>query len=162
MPRISPKTLNMVGYLYHEIDDAEKGTDFGGTAFFLAIASEIPGRAYFYAVTNRHVAVRDGASILRVNTKSGDSDNFAFGPEHWEFDPRYDIAVVQVPLDHAWHQFSVLQAPDGLVRHGDIERVKLGPGEDVFMVGRFIDHDGGQINRPAVRFGNISGMPAPN
>ena len=24
------------------------------------------------------------------------------------------------------------------------------------MVGRFIDHDGGQTNRPAVRFGNVS------
>jgi hypothetical protein len=29
------------------------------------------------------------------------------------------------------------------------------------MIGRFIDHDGGTANRPAVRFGNISVMPAP-
>ena len=29
------------------------------------------------------------------------------------------------------------------------------------MVGRFVDHDGGQVNLPAVRFGSISVMPTP-
>jgi hypothetical protein len=37
----------------------------------------------------------------------------------------------------------------------------LGVGSDVFMIGRFIDHDGGQTNRPAARFGHISVLPAP-
>lgn len=37
----------------------------------------------------------------------------------------------------------------------------ISPGEDVFMVGRFVDHDGGQVNLPAVRFGNVSVMPTP-
>ncbi|HEY1735856.1 MAG TPA: hypothetical protein VGG12_04355, partial [Methylovirgula sp.] len=30
-----------------------------------------------------------------------------------------------------------------------------------FMVGRFIDHDGGELNQPALRFGNISMNPTP-
>jgi hypothetical protein len=42
----------------------------------------------------------------------------------------------------------------------DVAAEGIGPGEDVFMVGRFMDHDGGAINQPAVRFGNISTMPA--
>jgi hypothetical protein len=55
----------------------------------------------------------------------------------------------------------MIKATNTFVTKEFIEREKLGPGEDVFMVGRFIDHDGGPINRPAVRFGNISVMPAP-
>ena len=35
----------------------------------------------------------------------------------------------------------------------------IGPGEDVFMVGRFVNQDGG-ATQPALRFGNISSMPA--
>src|SRR5271170_5484166 len=39
--------------------------------------------------------------------------------------------------------------------------LEIGPGEDVFMVGRFIDHDGKDANIPSVRFGNISTLPQP-
>lgn len=123
MPRLSPKTTNLVGYLYGDVDDAEKGCDFGGTAFFVSVPSKIPGRAYFYAVSNWHVAVRGGASKLKVNTKDGDTDIFDFGPEDWEFDPRYDIAAVFVPLSFERHQFSVIPAPDGFVKRDDIDRV---------------------------------------
>lgn len=161
MPRLPPKTLNAVGYLYHDVADAERGDDFGGTAFLVFISSGLPNRGYFYAVTNWHVAVRGGASVLRINTRSGEPDIFPFGPEDWHFDPRYDIAVVHVPLDIGRHVFSAIPVPEAFVTKEHSERVKLSPGEDVFMVGRFIDHDGGPINRPAVRFGNISVMPSP-
>ena len=36
--------------------------------------------------------------------------------------------------------------------------LNIGPGDDVFMIGRFINRDGGQENTPSVRFGNISMM----
>lgn len=32
------------------------------------------------------------------------------------------------------------------------------PGGEVFMIGRFVGHDGRQKNTPSVRFGNISRM----
>jgi hypothetical protein len=91
----------------------------------------------------------------------GKTDTFEYGPEDWHFLPKYDIAVVQVPLDGKVHQYSLCQAPTGFAMPENIKEARLGPGEDVFMVGRFIDHDGGSINRPAVRFGNISVMPSP-
>ncbi len=40
-----------------------------------------------------------------------------------------------------------------------LEQYAIGPGDDVFMVGRFINHQGRQRNTPVVRFGNISMMP---
>ena len=41
------------------------------------------------------------------------------------------------------------------------EKDSVDVGDDVFMVGRFIDYDGIELNKPAVRFGNISIMYAP-
>jgi hypothetical protein len=40
-----------------------------------------------------------------------------------------------------------------------IEEHNIGPGDDVFMVGRFVTHDGRQRNTPSLRFGDISMMP---
>jgi hypothetical protein len=49
-----------------------------------------------------------------------------------------------------------------LLSREDVENGSIGPGEDVFMVGRFMDHDGGsQRNQPALRFGNIAMDPTP-
>jgi hypothetical protein len=161
MPRIPDRTLNIVGYLYNNVADAESGSDFGGTSFFVAVKSSLPNRSFFYAVTNWHVAVRDGASVLRINTKDGDTEIFDLGSEQWEFDPKYDIAVACIPINHEKHMISALPVPEAIVKMEDVQRVKLGVGEDVFMIGRFVDHDGGPINRPTVRFGNISSMPSP-
>jgi hypothetical protein len=101
VPRIPSKTLNCVAYLYHNVADAEAGRDFGGTAFFVAVPADHGDRAFVYAVTNWHVAVRDGASVLRVNKKDGGTDIFDFGPEDWEFDPRFDIAVIRLNLNQS-------------------------------------------------------------
>jgi hypothetical protein len=37
----------------------------------------------------------------------------------------------------------------------------LGPGDEVFMIGRFISNDGKLKNHPSTRFGNLSMLPAP-
>ena len=159
MPRIPPKFLDSVCYCYHNVDDAKAGRDFGGTAFLVGVPSVIPGRVFVYAVTNWHVAVQSGASVLRLNTHDGQVDVFDFGPEEWEFDPALDIAVRALSLNKT-HRIGVMGI-ESLVTEKQIENHKMGPGEDVFMIGRFIDHDGGPINRPSVRFGNISVMPSP-
>jgi hypothetical protein len=160
LPRIPPKILNCVFYLYHSVEDANAGTNFGGSGFFVGLRSEISGRYYQYAVTNWHVACRDGASIIRVNNVDGSTDTFSAGPEEWEFLPQFDVAVIPCNLTKQ-QIFSMIILPSAGVTKESIEKHSLGPGEDVFMVGRFVDHDGGPTNRPAVRFGNISVMPAP-
>jgi hypothetical protein len=37
----------------------------------------------------------------------------------------------------------------------------LGPGDEIFMIGRFISHDGRKKNHPSTRFGNLSMVVAP-
>jgi hypothetical protein len=158
MPQLPPETLDCVCYLYQSEEDAKAGSNFGGTAFLVAMSASVDSRAYIYAVTNWHVAVRDRASVLRVNTRDGKGDIFAVDPEQWEFDPRFDIAVMPIRLDSNKHKFKAIHL-NGFVTKDQVKKQKLGPGEDVFMVGRFVDHDGGPVNQPAVRFGHISVMP---
>jgi hypothetical protein len=159
MPRIPPKHLNTVCYLYESVESARIGKEFGGTAFLVAVPSRFKHRTFCYAVTNWHVAPQ-GSSVLRVNRRDGTPEIFEFGPEEWEFDPNYDIAVKAVPLNPDVHDVAFVHV-NGFVTREKLESEKIGPGDDVFMVGRFVDHDGGAINRPAVRFGNVSVMPSP-
>ncbi len=157
MPRIPPQVLDCVCYLYENEDDARAGRNFGGTGFLVSVPSAFPGRDYVYAVTNRHLACQKWP-VVRLNTLDGGTDVFDFCPDQWEFDPRYDIAVIPIPVSMNVHRFAVFDAND-FMDPRYMELVKLGPGDEVFMVGRFMDHDGGLTNLPAVRFGNISVMP---
>ena len=161
MPRIPQKILDCVCYLYKDEEHAWDGKEFGGTDWSPCGQRGFRKR-YVYAVTNWHVACR-GNSVIRINTKDGRTDIFPFGPEQWEFDPHRgaDVAVAPLPLRDDLHRYALIPA-EGFLSREDIDKSKLGPGEDVFMVGRFVDHDGGQVNSPAVRFGNISVMPTPS
>ena len=38
----------------------------------------------------------------------------------------------------------------------EIKEHEINAGDDVFMVGRFVDNDGSETNQPSLRFGNIS------
>jgi hypothetical protein len=163
MPRISSDMLFSTFYLYHTVDDARAGRKFGGTGFFVGYPTGVTRfPVLLYAVTNWHVAVRDGASVMRINKVGGGVDIFEFDPSEWEFMPGGpDLAVVppaRLPLQDGIHSVVGLHLSLFLDR-ADISLLKIGPGEDVFMVGRFIDHDGAESNAPAARFGNISVMP---
>jgi hypothetical protein len=165
MPKIPMEALDNVIYLYRDVESAVAGTEFGGTGFLVHLkSSKYPTQiAHTYAVTNWHVAVRGGASIIRLNRKDGGTRLIPAGPEEWVFDQKlgYDIAVLPVDIDEATDQIAFVDAEDGIITKQTVIDRQLGPGEDVFMVGRFVDHDGGPVNKPAVRFGNISVMPTP-
>jgi hypothetical protein len=163
MPQIAPAFLDTVIYLYRSKAEAEEGKDFGGTGFLTSLPDETyPDRlTYFYAVTNQHVACTGGYSIIRLNTKDGAVDILEFGPEEWLFLPEYDIAIIPLPFDPGAHRVAMLSTQNFVTRDMFAPGGPLGVGSDVFMIGRFIDHDGGQTNRPAARFGHVSVLPAP-
>ena len=140
------------------------GVDFGGTGFFVAYPTGLPDMpSLLYAITNWHVAVRDGASVMRVNTLDGGFDILDFDPSEWEFLPGGpDLAVIPhmlLGLRESIHSVVAIHLSMFLDRL-NISTLKLGPGDDVLLLGRFVDYDGGnQANIPAARFGNISIMP---
>jgi len=160
MPKIPQQVLHSVFYLYHSVEDAKNSKAFGGTGFFIGYPTGVNNSHHIYAVTNWHVAVRDGASVIRVNKLDGSFDVFDLGPENWEFKPNgHDIAVAYFPhLRLNVHEVVVLETPL-LVTSERLAEYGIGPGDDVFMAGRFVDHEGAARNSPSVRFGNISLMP---
>ena len=126
-------------------------------------SKEVPGANYIYAVSNWHVAVQGGFSVLRVTRTNGHSETFDLGPENWEFDVNagHDVAVAPLRFGpHSEIKFSMAHV-DGFATREQFKGEKcLGVGDDVFMVGRFVDHDGGPTNQPAARFGHVSIGPS--
>jgi len=162
MPYVPPEIRNAAFYLYPTVEHARKGSNFGGSGFVIGMPSKRHGRygqVFYYAVTNWHVACQ-GSPVVRFNTKNGPPDIFEFDVDQWYFDSRYDIAVKPINLNADVHTVTALHS-GMLVTKTLVRDARIGPGDDVFMVGRFVDHDGGERNRPALRFGNISADPTP-
>jgi hypothetical protein len=163
MPRIPPQVLYSTFHLYPTVAAANAGDKFGGTGFFVSYPTGVPEAPYLlYAVTNWHVAVRDGFSVVRVNTHDG-TDIFDLDPADWEFIPGGpDMAVVphrRLGIKESTHQVIALSVDMFLTRH-DVVELEINSGEDIFMIGRFVDHDGStNYNVPSGRFGNISVLP---
>ena len=162
MPSIPPHVLDCVVYLYRSREDAEAGGPAGGTGFLMTVPSPsgIQSHAICYAVTNWHVAMDSGASVIRVNRLDGPPDIFDYGPEDWAFLPgRGDVAAALIQVSGGSHKVRTIPLALALTRE-DYDAGLIGVGEDVFMLGRFVDHDGASVNMPAMRFGNISIGPA--
>jgi hypothetical protein len=95
---------------------------------------------------------------MRINKHGGGVDIFEFDCSEWSFRPKWhDLAAIPVSTSNI-HSVTVALS-SMLLRKEFADDVDVGPGDDVFMVGRFMDHDGGKINEPAVRFGHISMSP---
>lgn len=161
MPKVPPAAIATVFYLYPSVEAAERGVNAGGTGT-LVLKEIAPGsNQLVYAVTNWHVAVEAGCSVVRLNKIGGGTDIFDFGPEDWVWEPKsYDIAAIPIAVNVRRHAVRAIASSMFLSRE-KVSEFEIGPGEDVFMVGRFIDHDGVETNNPSLRFGNISLMPSP-
>jgi hypothetical protein len=162
VPRVPDEFLNATLYLYGSLAEAQRGQNPGGTGFVVGRRVSNDENVWvLYAVTNWHVAVRAGASVIRLNTNDGKVKIIELDPADWVFRPSWhDLAAIAIPrsdndqeLDLAFIAEEML-ATDAIVSHRDI-----GPGDDVFMVGLFVDVQGTEVNKPALRFGNISMMP---
>jgi hypothetical protein len=133
--------LDATVFLYPSVEDAEKGTKFGGTGVVVGVP--MPGRKDLrmrYVITNWHVACGSGSSVIRVrDAKSGKHQIVDLDPSEWSFIPGGpDLAatVLKLPSDINPTFLEPEMFVDPLLP-GDVFI-----GDDVFMVGRFIDHDG--------------------
>lgn len=147
-------------FLYPSREDAERGTEFGGTGFLVGVPfmTGPPGLYHIHGVTNWHVAVGSGASVIRINRNDAQIEAFEFNPEEWIFDPGgHDIAISPpLPLSRDFHNAEVLSFDDLKSPPNVGSTQDIGAGDDIFMIGRFVDYVGSETNEPALRFGNIS------
>ncbi len=165
MPRIPDEYPKCAFYLYASKGDAEKNVNPCGTGFFVGV----PDKNYpdytlhLYAVTNWHVAVSSGATVLRVNLLRGGTGYVESDPSDWISDPNgHDVAILPLGTDkfpNKTFDYSYVQLKDFITKESLTEQ-DIGLGDDVFMIGLFVSHNGGYENIPTARFGNISMMPS--
>lgn len=161
MPPIDQAYLECVVYIYKSEADAKAGEQFGGSGFLVSVPyNENPDRFAIYAITNNHVinGCRNTAAI-RLNTVDGLTDVIKTNPADWmRHAEAADIRAIPLQLPHGQYKHGAV--PVGTFLSREIARILcVGPGDDAFMVGRFVNHEGKQRNTPSVRFGNISMMP---
>jgi hypothetical protein len=159
--------LDNVFFLYPSKEDALAGTKSGGTGFLVALPSERWPTEYLhkYCITNYHVAIGSKTSgpspVVRINRFDGSNDIIEYDVVEWQFSQGgYDLAAVPIDISDA-HNVKLLVLPEWCLLKEEVKSLDIGAGEDVFMVGRFIDYDGAEVNQPSLRFGHISIMEAP-
>lgn len=157
MPRLDDELLETSIYLYPTVEDARAGEGAGGSGFLVVYPSGI-GPDFLYAISNWHVVVN--APVVRVNSSNDNFDVIPLGQENWIKHPdrESDIAVAPLALDPTRHQFRGMPIK-GFLTQEFSERFDIGVGDDVALVGRFVNREGQQRNRPAARFGMIAQMP---
>ena len=164
MPRIDSNIIETTFYLYKNEDDARAGCNAKGTGFVVVHRGDWKGDAppwyHIYAVTNQHVASQ--YPIVRLNRDKA-VEIYDFAPEDWEFHPEGDdIAVVPLgpPTDGHHRVFpGTLKAisTEMFVYPSEWTRgEEVGVGDEAFMIGLFVDHEGVERNNPLARFGNVS------
>lgn len=168
MPRISDDFLDCSVYLYLNEADAELGRQFGASGFLVGMPLDknswlLPGPClensfhHLYAVANRH-SILDGNSVVRLNRDDGTTSIINVSPNAWFCSSEHDIAVL--PIDWAHYYKYLAVSTKSLLTQDAALAEDIGIGDEVFMVGRFINHDGRQRNHPSIRFGHISMMPS--
>ncbi len=159
MPRIRDAYLDCAIYLYASETDAEDGSRSGGSGFLVGIpATDLANVWFIYAVTNRHI-VEKGNVVVRMKTIDGKNSIIPTDERAWIYHPAGDdIAICFLYFDRMSHKFNFV-SPDSFIDKRKIAEMNMGPGDETFIVGRFINHEGKQQNLPTVRFGCVAQMP---
>lgn len=159
--RIPPELLKSCFYIYPSRKSAENRERVGGSGFFFRDSS-IGGREFIYAITNLHVIAHctEFPAIL-VNGKDGKRylPPIETKKSNWvAHRGGADVAICQVELPEDVDVGFVDRAinRDALT----IENGHIGPGDSVYMIGRFTTHEFEDAIAPIVRYGNISLNPS--
>jgi hypothetical protein len=157
MARIPDEFLECVVYVYPSAEAARGAHAAGGTGFLITVPLAGVDYSLRYIVTNSHVAANGRA--IRVNTHDDNHDVVPIHQADWIHHPAGDdLALAPIALSPDRHRYKALPTSYFLTRHEMID-LNVGPGDDVYFMGRFIAHDGRQRNQPVVRFGTIAMMP---
>jgi hypothetical protein len=157
--RIHDEMLDCVIYLYKSERDANTGSNYGGSGVLVAVASESDALPWHvYAVTNAHV-IRDGFPVIRLNNKAGSHETIPLRKGDWTpHREGHDVSIC--PIDLTDDRLRYAHADTSLfITEPRIKEHNVGPGDEVYMVGRFVNHEGRQRNLPTVRFGGLSMLP---
>jgi hypothetical protein len=133
-----------------------------GTGFI--VGYEEFGHTFLHLVTAEHVIAllhKMGAidPWIRVNTSDGYAKEFKVPYSGWTFHPSdgtTDVAVCPFNIRAADFDLTWIPLIEMAATAGVIQKSKIGPGEEVVIVGMFRSHYGHERNRPVVRAGTIA------
>ena len=159
MPKQDDLFIKSVVYIYSSEKAARNGELDGGTGFLLSVPLEKnPDRAVIYAVTNVHVINDMKEIVIRINTKDGKFDVIKTTQKQWiRHKKGDDVAIAAITMDGDYHDYGSIGA-DSLITKEFIDKFGVGGGDEVYMVGRFINREGKQKNLPAVRKGIVASI----
>ena len=165
VPRIADRYLRCAVYIYENRQDAEDGVHQGGSGFLVTVPFDTNSDwLELYVVTNRHALIdpktlKTRNPVVRLNRKDGTVEYFETHFNQWSLHrDGDDVAVLPLRFTFEDIDFSVVELEE-FITPDIISREDIGIGDDTFMVGRFVNHEGRQQNAPAIRFGNIAMMP---
>jgi len=163
VPHVPKQWLDAVVYLYPTEDDARSGRRAGATGFIVNVPlddSRLPsGHAHHYVVTNAHAIEGQSSLAVRINMKAGGFDVMTIQAADWITHPdRDDVAAAALPMNPT-HRYSAVNRAMMLTQEL-LEHWDFGPGDEVFFIGRYRDHEGKVHNVPTVRSGILSAFPA--
>lgn len=161
VPYLPPGAVGPAIFLYPTVEQARKREEWGGSGFLVGTRS-VANKAcvHLYAITNEHVAT--SCPVIRAYTSRGDV--VILDDDHpdrrWTSHPDGDDVSVLYLGPFNEHEYWFV--PDWIfLARDDIVPPGPGPGDECFMVGRHVNHDGRQFDRPVVRFGNLAMLPEP-
>ncbi len=162
--RIQDEYLDCAIYLYPDAQSAKDGDRIGGSGFLVNVplGEERLGKQ-LYAVTNRHVVLDEQGHprtlVIRLNNQMNAFEIVEPPEGSWILHPNGDDLAV-CPIDISITRFRFVSVSVSMfISREDVVRYNVGPGDEAFLVGRFVGHDGKQRNLPTARFGNISMLP---
>jgi len=157
VPYIDRYLLGSSIFLYGTEIDASEGANWGGSGVLVGVPSQAnPSRAHLYAVTNDHVA--DGCPVVRLVKRNGDPFILPGSQSDWKPHPDGDDIAIRPLGDVAAGDYWYIE-DHLLLTQADVSPQGIGPGDDCLMVGRYINQEFRQFDRPAARFGNLAMLP---
>lgn len=154
--RVDRHLLKCVVYLYQDAPNAEDSVGEGATGF--AICASAQDGNLVFIVSNRHV-IEDGCTTIRLNMPDGGFSILETEETDWFYssDNNIDCAIYWLRQPN---QYDILPLGlDMMTMREDIEDIDITIGDDVVLLGRFINFEGKVQNTPTARFGKIVQMP---
>ena len=156
---------SVVCLFHHPNHPAASATEPQGTGFLVSRRAKRGLLNHVYAVSNRHVV--EECPRIRINTKAGSSRFIDVEFDEWLPSGTDDLAATDI-TDKLGFDYDALSWSDDFawIEEGYFvakpERGFRGPhiGDDVFMVGLYVDHQAGSQNAPVGRFGNVASIPS--
>ena len=110
MPRLSQEVLDSTFFLFKSKKDAEQCKDAVGTGFIVGMPSPWPGQFHLYAVTNWHVAIKLGGTVIGLSKIKGGIDSIETEPADWFWDPKGDdLAIIPLAVDTSVHRLAHIE-----------------------------------------------------